>query len=118
MTNHATARKSKDAWEAPDLFGTDQRDMFGDMPGKRRGLKPYVPKLEHVRNSLSSMLEKMRAADTWPWSVSMVRLHREQTFDYLCALIPDEDERQDWRLRIAAEVTRLDDAIKLKQVVI
>lgn len=106
MTNRATSRKSKDSWPEPNLFGSDQPDMFGGL----NIAKAYVPKPEHVRNSLQSLLEKMQQAEVWPWSVSMVRLHREQTFDYLCALIVDENERVTWQARIAAEISRLDNA--------
>jgi len=106
MTNRATSRKSTDSWAEPNLFGSDQPDMFGDVNIP----KAYVPRQEHVRNSLSSLLEKMEDADVWPWPRSMVRLHREQTFDYLCALIADENERATWQARIAAQITRLDDA--------
>jgi len=106
MTNRATANKSKDTWAEPNLFGTDQPDMFGGLSLP----KPYVPKPEHVRNSLESLVEKMEQADVWPWSASMVRLHREQTFDYLCALISDKNERATWQTRIAAQIARLDGA--------
>ncbi len=106
MTNRAASRKSKDSWAEPNLFGADQPDMFGDLNVP----EAYVPRQEHVRNSLASLVEKMQQADVWPWSPSMVRLHREQTFDYLCALVSDEDERTTWQARIAAEISRLDGA--------
>jgi len=104
MTNRATSKKSKDSWAEPNLFGADQPDMFGNL----NIAKAYVPKLEHVRNSLVSLLEKMEQAEVWPWPPSMVRLHREQTFDYLCALILDEKERATWQTRITAQINRLD----------
>jgi len=107
MTNRATANKSKDTRAEPNLFGTDQPDMFGGLSLP----KPYVPRPEHVRNSLETLVAKMQAADTWPWPPSMVRLHREQTFDYLCTLILDENERATWQTRIAAQITRLDGAV-------
>ena len=106
MTNRAASRKSKDSWAEPNLFGADQPDMFGSPDVA----KVYVPRPEHVRNSLVSLVENMQQADVWPWSASMVRLHREQTFDYLCALILDDDERREWQARIAAQITRLDNA--------
>jgi hypothetical protein len=86
---------------------TNQSDLFGDA---QTGPKPYVPKPEHVRNSLQSLVTKMQAAETWPWNPSVVDLHRERTFAYLCGLLPDQDEAERWRALIEAEIGRLDAA--------
>ena len=83
-----------------------QADMFGAEAAPRA----YVPKPEHVRNALSSLLAEMRAAKAWPWNSSMVRLHRERTFSYLCGHLPDREEAERWRAEIDAEIARLDAA--------
>ena len=91
----------------PELFETEaQPDLFGDA---QAGPKPYVPKPEHVRNSLQSLVNKMQAAKTWPWNPSVVDLHRERSFAYLCGLLPDQDEAARWRALIEAEIARLDE---------
>jgi hypothetical protein len=84
----------------------DQPELFGEAASP----PSYVPKPEHVRNSLQSLLSKMRAAETWPWSPATVRLHRERTFAYLCERLPDRDEADRWRAQLEAEVARLDAA--------
>lgn len=90
----------------PDLFTTEkQPDLFGDA-----AMPAYVPKPEHVRNSLQSLLSQMRAAETWPWEPAMVALHRERTFAYLCERLPDREEAERWRRLIDAEAARLDAA--------
>ena len=85
---------------------TTQPDLFGDAAAA----PAYVPKAEHVRNSLQSLLSKMQAAETWPWSPATVRLHRESTFAYLCERLPDREEAARWRALIEAEAARLDAA--------
>jgi hypothetical protein len=85
----------------------DQAELFGEAAA---GPPVYVPKPEHVRNSLQSLLGKMQAAKTWPWSPATVRLHRERTFAYLCERLPDRDEAERWRTQIEVEVARLDAA--------
>lgn len=87
------------------LLPTNQPDLFG-------GAAPpaYVPKPEHVRNRLASLLAEMRAAETWPWEPAIVALHRERTFAYLCERLPDREEAERWRALIEAEAARLDAA--------
>lgn len=85
-------------------------DKQADLFGEAAAAPAYVPKPEHVRNSLQSLLRKMQAAKTWPWSPANVRLHRERTFAYLCERLPDRDEAERWRTQIEAEVARLDAA--------
>jgi hypothetical protein len=87
------------------MTSATQPDMFG-APAP----KAYVPDPRHVRNSLQRLLSQIRDSETWPWSPVMVSLHREQTFDYLCGLLPDPAEAADWRRRIDAEIARLDAA--------
>ncbi|MHA1544969.1 MAG: hypothetical protein ACTSUY_00910 [Alphaproteobacteria bacterium] len=106
MTIRGTTKRQDSSWAEPNLFGSDQPDLFGNALAP----KPFEPDPKHVRNSLKSLLSRMQAAQTWPWSDAMVRLHREQTFDYLCGLICDPAEREDWEMRIAAQITRLDAA--------
>ena len=86
-------------------MSTSQPDLFGEATAPA-----YVPKAEHVRNSLQSLLSKMQAAETWPWGPAMVALHRERTFAYLCERLPDREEAARWRALIEAEAARLDAA--------
>jgi hypothetical protein len=84
-----------------------QIDLFGDAaPAHKR----YVPPTEIVRNTLKNLLNDMRAARTWPWSSSIVEVHRERHFAYLCGLLPDREEAARWRALIDAEIARLDAA--------
>jgi hypothetical protein len=39
--------------------------------------KRYVPNPQHVRNSLKSLLEEMRAAKRWPWEGAVLELYRD-----------------------------------------
>ncbi len=83
----------------------DQQDLFGGET------KPaYTPKPEHVRNRLQSLLAEMAAAQSWPWDEVMVELHVGRTVPYLCGLIADPAEAEDWRQRFAAEQSRLSKA--------
>ena len=45
-------------------MGLAQHSLF-----QEEELRParYVPNPQHVRNSLKSLLEQMRAAERWPW---------------------------------------------------
>jgi hypothetical protein len=52
----------------------------------------------------------MQAAKSWPWNPSMVDLHRERTFAYLCGLLPDREEADRWRKLIDTEIARLEAA--------
>ena len=97
---------AKSSWGEPDLFNDDQPDLFGGSSTP----EVYVPKPEHVRNTLASLVTRMESADTWPWSPAMVRLHKQATFNNLCSLLLDDAEAESWRTRIAAEIIRLDAA--------
>lgn len=79
----------------------DQQDLFGGET------KPaYTPKPEHVRNSLSRLLEQMAASDAWPWDEVIVDLNIERTIPYLLGLL-DASEAADWRAKLDAEIARL-----------
>src|ERR1700710_1995865 len=83
----------------PDLFGpAEQPDLFGDAQATP---KAYVPDPRHVRNRLEDLLAQMQAADAWPWNPSIVRLHCDKTFAYLCNLLQDTEEAATWRERLA-----------------
>ena len=84
----------------------DQTDLFGGEAAP----KGYVPDPRHVRNRLDDLVSTMRASATWPWGPAVVGLHRQRTFTYLCDLLPDREEAEEWRRRIDAEVARLDGA--------
>ncbi|WP_158817938.1 hypothetical protein [Methylocapsa sp. S129] len=72
--------------------------------------RQYVPDPVHVRNRLEDLLAQMQAADAWPWNPSIVRLHCDKTFAYLCNLLTDKQEAESWRERLAAESARLGEA--------
>ena len=104
MARSESRRKSSFSTE-PDLFGpAAQPDLFGGAPRKR---EVYVPKQIHITNRLEDLLAQMRAARTWPWDWSVVRLHTQRTFDYLCERVTDPEEAQRWRELLAAETVRL-----------
>jgi hypothetical protein len=84
-------------YEQPDLF------EFGEPNPKR-----YVPKPEHVRNSLKSLLAQMRAAERWPWEGAVLELYRDIVPPQLYADLPDAEEAARWRAEIEAESKRLD----------
>jgi hypothetical protein len=85
--------------------GPAQPDMFG-APAP----KAYVPDPRHVRNRLESLLEQLKAAESWPWEPVMVRLHRDRNLPYLCGLLADMEEAERWRAAFAAEMARLEQA--------
>jgi hypothetical protein len=71
----------------------------------------YVPKPEHVRSGLRSLLDRLSQAQTWlPWSDWVIQRYRERDVNYYCGLLPDKAEASDWRRRLEAEVARLDAA--------
>ncbi len=91
-----------------DLFGASaQPDLFEDNAAVS---KTYVPDQRHVRNRLEDLVAQMQTATTWPWEPVIVRLHREKTFSYLCDLLSDREEAAHWRMRIEAQIARLDAA--------
>ncbi len=105
MARSESRRKSSPSTE-PDLFRpAEQPDLFGEAHKKP---EVYVPKQIHVTNRLADLLAQMQAAETWPWNWSVLRMHTERTFDYLCNLVTDPEAAQRWRERLAAETARLD----------
>ena len=84
-----------------------QADFFAD---DKLVAQAYVPDQQHVRNRLEDLFAQMQKSATWPWEPVIVRLHREKTFSYLCDLLADQEEAASWRLRIDAEIVRLDAA--------
>lgn len=86
----------------------EQADLFGEEASARPAA--YVPKVEHVRAGLSDALERMRAAERWPWSGSWLKLQRESSWPYLIRLLADREEAERWRADLAAEAARLDAA--------
>jgi hypothetical protein len=104
MSRSESRRKSSPATE-PNVSGpAEQPDLFGEA---HKAPEVYVPKQVHVANRLEDLLAQMRAAEVWPWNWSVVRLHTERTFDYLCNLVTDPEAAQRWRERLAAETRRL-----------
>jgi hypothetical protein len=97
----AMARNTHTKRRAPE----DQPDMFGGPPPQ-----VYVPPLPIVRNTLKDMLDKMRAAKTWPWSESMVEININRHIPYLIGLLSDPAEAARWRAEIGAEAARLEAA--------
>ncbi|MGA2795757.1 MAG: hypothetical protein ABSE69_20040 [Roseiarcus sp.] len=105
MSRRESHKRASTSPTEPDLFGpAAQPDLFGDAPVAR---KAYVPDPRHVRNRLEDLLAQMQAAETWPWNPSIVRLHCDKTFTYLCNLLPDKEEAAVWRERLAVESARL-----------
>jgi len=47
------------------------------------------------------------AADGWPWNAAVTRSHRANSFDYLCARLPDAAEAARWRAELRAEEARI-----------
>jgi hypothetical protein len=84
-----------------------QQSLFGE---EEVAPKRYVPKPEHVRNSLKSLLDQMRAAERWPWEGAVLELYRNIVPPQLYADLPDADEAARWRAEIEAERKRLDAA--------
>lgn len=88
-------------------MGQAQQSLFGE---EDLGPKPYVPKPEHVRNRLKSMLAEMRAAKRWPWEGAVLSLYRDTVLPRLCEELPDAGEAAQWRVEIEAQCARLDAA--------
>jgi hypothetical protein len=65
---------------------------------------------QDARNRLKDMLDKMRAAASWPWKASTVASYRESLWPSLLSKLPDEEESARWRAEIDAEIARLDAA--------
>ncbi|HWA24023.1 MAG TPA: hypothetical protein VG735_16650 [Caulobacterales bacterium] len=79
----------------------DQPDLFGGEISSA-----YKPKPEHVRNSLTRLIEQLRTSDAWPWDEVIVDMHLERTAPYLLSLL-DEAEAAELRAKWEAEVARL-----------
>lgn len=63
-----------------------------------------------MRNRLQYFLDAMQAAETRPWEPLIVRQRRERVIPYLYERLPDRAEADEWRVRIDAEIARLDAA--------
>jgi hypothetical protein len=84
-----------------------QPDLFAE---EELAPKRYVPNPQHVRNSLKSLLDQMRAAKSWPWEGAVLELYRDIVPPQLYADLPDPEEAARWRAEIEAEIARLDAA--------
>jgi hypothetical protein len=103
-----SARRQMSPLDEPDALRTPaQSELFGD---SAVAPKAYIPDQRHLHNRLADLVAQMQAAKTWPWEPVIVRLHREKTFSHLCDLLADPQEAADWRVRIEAEIARLDAA--------
>ncbi len=86
-------------------MGLAQQSLFAE---EELAPKRYVPNPQHVRNSLKSLLEQMRAAERWPWEGAVLTLYRDIVPPQLYAELPDAEEAARWRAEIEAEAARLD----------
>ena len=66
--------------------------------------------VDAVRGRLQAMLDKMRAAASWPWKSATVASYREILWPSLLAKLPDRQEAIRFRVEFAAEAARLDAA--------
>lgn len=73
-------------------------------------LPVYMPEADSARAKLQGMLDKMRAAASWPWKASTVLLYREAVWPSLLAKLGDADDALCIRAEIEAEAVRLDAA--------
>lgn len=87
---------SQTLWDAPTLF-----DNLPVQPSYDVGA---------VRGRLNGMLDKMRAAASWPWKASTVASYRETVWPALLNKLTDSEEAMRLRVEIAAESERLDKA--------
>jgi hypothetical protein len=67
----------------------------------------YVPNPRHVRNSLQSLLDELRAARAWPWEPVIVSLKCDIVLPQLYNELSDGEEAARWRALIDAEISRL-----------
>lgn len=88
-------------------MGLAQPGLFRE---EELALKRYVPNPQHVRNSLNSLLDEMRAAERWPWEGAVLKLYRDIVLPRLCEELPEKDEAARWQAEIASEIVRLDSA--------
>jgi hypothetical protein len=94
------------SFSQPNLFGDTQPDLFGKDP------KPaaYRVNPQHIRYRFIEFLEKMQAAETWPWDGDHVETLRGRTWPYLFAKLPDAAEAAEWKAKLEVEAARLDAA--------
>lgn len=66
--------------------------------------------VDAVRDRLIEMLDKMRAAASWPWKATTVALYRETVWPSLLRKLPDAGEAAQLRAELDAEIARLEAA--------
>jgi len=93
-----------------DLFGqaasSDQYSLFGDGDNRLQSpLQVFTPTPEKVRGRLLALLEKVRAAQTMPWSERDARMW-QTVFPQMANWLPDEEANQ-LRFEFAQEMERL-----------
>jgi len=81
-----------------------QPALFDDLP-----VQPSYD-VDAVRNRLNEILDKMRAAASWPWKAATVDNYRQSLWPSLLNKLPDAEEAARWRAEIEAEARRLDKA--------
>ena len=89
-----------------ELFPSPQGDLFG---AGESAPAAYVIPYPIALNTLRSLLDKLTAAERWPWDPDMKAARMDRTLPRLLDRLPP-DEAADWRTRIAAEAARLDAA--------
>ena len=82
----------------------DQPALFDDLP-----VQPAYD-VGAVRNRLDDILDKMRAAASWPWKASTVAFYRETVWPQLLEKLTDREEAMRYRVDMEAEANRLDAA--------
>jgi hypothetical protein len=65
---------------------------------------------QEARERLQAMLDKMRAAASWPWKAATVSSYRESLWPSLLGRLADDAEAARFRAEIEAEAARLDAA--------
>lgn len=88
---------SSESLSQPDLFGSPAPEPA------------YVVPHDIAVNTLRATLEKLVAAQAWPWDPDMKAARMERNVPKMLAVLPPE-EAADWRARIDAEAARLDAA--------
>lgn len=90
-----------------ELFPSPQGDLFGAPapPAPAAYVVPYPIAV----NTLRRTLEMLQAAERWPWDPDMKAARMERNVPKMLAVLPP-DEAEAWRVRIAAEAARLDEA--------
>lgn len=70
-------------------------------------LPRYVPDAQDVRERLQAVLDKIRAAASWPWKAATVSHYRETLWPSLLSKLPEEEAAR-WRFELETEAARLD----------